>query len=229
VNDRPIQPFDLERMLLGGLPATFLIEVVLRFLVLYLMLVTALRFMGRRMSSQLTRNELMALVSLAAAIGPALQDPQQGLLPPIVVGIIVVLVQRALAALSVRSHGFETIATGAVTRLVEDGHLKPDALTASQVSRERVLAELRRAGTATLGAVERVYFEPDGTFSVLRAREPGPGLSLVPEWDPALAEREPKDPEHHACVECGATAPSREPISRCPVCGGKTFRPAVHS
>src|SRR4051794_1474438 len=123
MGDVHIDPFDMRRLLLGGLPAVFLLEVVLRLVVLYVTLVLAFRLMGRRMSSQLTRNELIALVSLAAAVGPALQDPGQGLLPPLICAALVTLTQRALAVLSLRSHRFEHAAQGGVSILLEDGRI----------------------------------------------------------------------------------------------------------
>jgi uncharacterized membrane protein YcaP (DUF421 family) len=227
MNARPIEAFDFGRMAFGGLPASFILEAIVRFIVLYLTLVTAFRLMGRRMSSQLTRNELMALVSLAAAIGPALQDPEQGLLPPLLVAALVTVIQRSLANLSFRSHRFEDLAEGRVARLVEDGHLVKRALRESQVSRERLFAELRREGVTTLGAVERVYFEPDGSFSVVRAQDAAPGLSLVPAWDSELVEREPKDPERQACAECGAVVPNAQASGACCLCGGRRYLPAV--
>lgn len=214
-------------MLLGGQPVTFLLEAVLRLFVLYVTLIVAFRLMGRRMSSQLTRNELIALVSLAAAVGPALQDPAQGLLPPIVVALLVSGIQRGLALLSVRSHRFEHVAQGGVAVLVEDGRVKRKSLRQSQVSRERLFAELRREGVQNLGSLERVYFEPNGTFSILRAREPRIGLSLVPEWDRDLAAAESQGSEQCACGECGAVVPKTAGNHACAECGGRAFRAAV--
>jgi uncharacterized membrane protein YcaP (DUF421 family) len=79
---RPFRLGDLERLVRGATPWTFSLEVIVRIVVLYAILLIALRLMGRRMSTQLTRNELLALVCLAAAIGPAIQAPT-GLLPPL--------------------------------------------------------------------------------------------------------------------------------------------------
>ena len=67
----PIVLGDWSRILRGESSWWFVPEAVLRLFVLYWMLVWSLRLMGRRISSALSRNELLALVSLAAAIGPA--------------------------------------------------------------------------------------------------------------------------------------------------------------
>ncbi|HEY0742788.1 MAG TPA: hypothetical protein VGD40_15065 [Chryseosolibacter sp.] len=58
--------WDWERILLGEVPPAFLLEIVLRIIVVYLILTVAMRILGKRMAAQLTRNELAAMVSLAA-------------------------------------------------------------------------------------------------------------------------------------------------------------------
>jgi uncharacterized membrane protein YcaP (DUF421 family) len=194
---------------------------------LYLVLLVALRAMGRRMSSQLNRNELLALVSLAAAIGPALQDPERGLAPPLIVAGLVVALQRLLARLSFRSRRFDEIANSSAQVLLLDGRLQLRALRENAISRERLFAELRSAGVLQLGGVDCVYIEPNGTFSVFRSSEDKPGLSIVPSWDPKMAQAQVSDAAQVACDRCGALRPSDEAKQRCPVCRSPFWRQAV--
>ena len=74
------------------MPASFYSETVIRLLFSYLLLLLSLRLMGNRMAKILTRNELVAIVSLAAANGVALMAPDRGRLP--VVAVIVGCQQR---------------------------------------------------------------------------------------------------------------------------------------
>ena len=67
--------FDALRMFLGDVPWDFLLEAVIRVTFIYIVLVGALRLMGKRMGQQLSRNELAAMVSLAAAGGVPLLAP----------------------------------------------------------------------------------------------------------------------------------------------------------
>jgi len=61
-----------SRILLGEIPPGFLLEVLFRLIVIYLILMVSMRLLGKRMASQLSRNDMAAMVSLAAAIGGAL-------------------------------------------------------------------------------------------------------------------------------------------------------------
>src|SRR3954471_12365738 len=70
-----IRPNDWHRILSGQEPVAFYLEIVLRVAVVYLILMLAMRLLGKRMSSQLSRTELAVVVSLAAAVGVPLLSP----------------------------------------------------------------------------------------------------------------------------------------------------------
>lgn len=214
---------DWPRLLLGDEKATFLVEVIVRIAVVYLILTVAMRVMGKRMATQATRNELAALVSLAGGVGPSIQDGKNGLLAPMVVAIVVVGIHRALAAMA-KDHGrFERLTQGATTALVENGVFDMRALRRVTLSRLRLMERLRAAGIKNLGEVQRAYLEIDGEFTVVRAVEPRPGLSLVPEWDLELRAVQEKAEGKTVCARCGHDATAR----RCERCGRTEREPAV--
>jgi uncharacterized membrane protein YcaP (DUF421 family) len=219
--------FDPHDLFIGQTPLVFLVEVAVRMLFLYLVLLVAMRFMGRRMSSQLTRNEMLALSSLAAAVGPALQDPTRGLLPPLVIAICVVGLQYLVGYSSFRSRRFERLANGSAEVLLADGRLQIDALRRNGISRERLIAQLRGNGVLQLGAVERVYIETNGAFSFVLAERARPGLSIVPNWDPKLAEELNYDESVRACVVCGATRNDSAADHSCRFCHERECRAVV--
>jgi uncharacterized membrane protein YcaP (DUF421 family) len=222
-----LQLGDWSRILRGQSSWWFLPEAIIRLLFLYLLLVGALRLMGRRMSSGLSRNELLALVSLAAAIGPAVQNPDQGLLPPLIIAAWVVGLQRVMTRITFGSHRFENVIDGSVSTLVSDGRVDLQELSRCALPIERVHAQLRGEGLLSLGQVERLYFEPGGSFSVVRREKETLGLSLIPEWDEALRKTQRIDPERHACGWCGALSGGEAP-DHCPACAHPAqWQPAV--
>lgn len=88
---------DWQRILFGEVPGSFYIEILIRAFVVYLILVVSMRLMGRRMSSQLSRNEMAAMVSMAAAIGVPIPDASRGLLPAVIIALVVVCTQRLVS------------------------------------------------------------------------------------------------------------------------------------
>jgi hypothetical protein len=224
----PLQVPDWHRFWFGSeVPVAFLGEVVLRIVVLYAVLAVAIRFMGRRTSSELTRNELMGIVALAAAIGPSIQAPDRGLLPPILIAVWVVLWQRLVASLTVRSPGFERAMQGQGLVVVTDGVVQIPALKRSAVSRERLFAELRSHGLLHLGHVKRLYLEADGSFSLVKQCPPRPGLALIPAFDPQLRAELPDDWTYVACAHCGRLRERHAVEARCRVCSGDAWLPPV--
>jgi uncharacterized membrane protein YcaP (DUF421 family) len=226
-------------MLFGDSTAVFAIEVALRLVVCYAVLVVSLRVMGRRVASQLTRNELIAIVSLAAAVGPAVATPDAGLLPPIVVAIWVVCLQRLMAWGSFESPAFEHWMQGEPATLVADGRIDLAALRRNALSRDLLYAALRNEGLKSLGSIERVYLEPDGRFTVVSNTTQRPGLTLVPDWDSELSAEQRRSARWSACAACGQLVEKRlletqapetnSEAQRCPCCRETTWTDAVEN
>lgn len=194
---------DISRILFGEVPFSFFIELLLRALVIYLVLVFALRLMGKRMARGMSRNELAAIATLAAAMGMPLQAPDRGLLPGIIIAMLVVLIQRGVAALSAHKSSIERITQGKISILIEDHQLKFKAMEQTRISRERVFSQLRSQGIRHLGEVKRFYLEASGSFTLIREKEPQPGMSVLPIWDTDFTNEQQQE-DTIVCSNCGS-------------------------
>lgn len=220
---------DYMRIILGQVPWSFVLEVVLRMVFLYLLLILSMRLMGKRMAGMLSRIEMAGMVTLAAAIGVPLLAPDRGLLPAVIIAAVVVLTQRLIARLGVDHKELEQLTQGDIGIVVADGRLQYPDMEKAVLSQERLFAELRFAGIDHLGRVKRAYMEANGSFTILRATEPRPGLTLIPDWDREFVDAQPKAPDTYACCHCGYVRPSphHEPNTRCDACSHKEWTPAV--
>src|SRR4051812_37468641 len=88
---------DWQRIILGEAPPEFLIELILRAVIIFFLIIVSLRLMGKRMSAQLTRIESTALFVVAGAIGVPLPSADRGLLPAIGIALVVILVGRLVS------------------------------------------------------------------------------------------------------------------------------------
>lgn len=225
-----IQITDGLRVLLGEVPWSFLLEVALRMLFLYALILVAMRLMGKRMASLLSRNEMAALVSLAATVGVPMQAPDRGLLPAVVVAGVIVGVQRLVAHRAFRNKHFEYLAFDDIGVLVKDGCMQLDEMKQIALPRERLIAQLRSEGIDHLGKVRRLYIEASGSFTIKQQRKPQPGLSLFPADDQAMAKRQQKANDTFACATCGnLNQTPQPPRQHCPRCGTHQWVPAVVS
>lgn len=219
---------DYLRILLGDVPWSFLLEAFIRLILLYLLLLTGLRLMGKRMAGQFSRTELAALVSLAAAIGIPILSADRGLLAPVAIAAVAVLGQRVVARWAARVPGVEHALQGTLTAVVTDGVLELAHMAQAVLSQERLFAQLRGESLEHLGQVHRLYMEANGTFSLVEAPEPKPGLSILPGWDQEFRQLQPAAPGAFACRECGQVAEAPQaPSTPCPHCQARNWEPAV--
>ncbi|TGE27922.1 DUF421 domain-containing protein [Hymenobacter metallicola] len=219
---------DYMRIILGQVPWSFLLEVAIRAIFLYGLIIVSMRLMGKRMSSQLSRHELAAISSIAAAIGVPIQAPDRGLLPALLIAAVIVGVQRLVFRESYRNRTFETVTQGKVAAMVEDGCLQYDAMRESVLSQERLFAELRQKSIDNLGRVKRVYMEASGAFTIIPQSPPRPGLTLIPSWDEDFLKDQHQEPDTYACCNCGNVqhAP-QSPTTACPRCEHQKWTPAI--
>jgi len=215
---------DLSRIFVGDVLAEFYIEVMIRLLFIFILALTAIRLMGQRMAARLSRNELVALVSLAAAIGMPIQAPDKGLLPAVVIATVIVFTGRWMSSLAFVRQRFERISQGDVIVLVENSVLNLKAMGRVRISRERLFAQLRSNQVKNLGAVKRLYIEANGTFSVIKEENPGPGLSVIPDWDEDLRREQTEITFLKVCGKCGTVKNAEHAAAAaCPNCNNRNW------
>jgi uncharacterized membrane protein YcaP (DUF421 family) len=219
---------DWLRILVGEVPAGFYLELIIRAAVIFMLLMLAMRFMGKRMSGLLSRNELVAMVSLAAAIGTPLTSPDRGILPAVIIAIVVVYIQRWISAKAFGNEVFERYAIGELDILVNDAVIDLKVLKKVRISRERLMAELRGSGIKQLGSVKRFYMEASGFFTLIENEEPNEGLLILPSWDEEFCKRLTPSETQITCGICGLLQPkATDPETKCPHCGEIAWADAV--
>lgn len=225
---------DLHRILIGDVPGAFFIEVVIRTILIYFMLVLAIRLMGKRMALQLNVTELTAMVALAAAIGVPMQAPDRGILPAAVIAVVVVLAERSITRFTMQNKAAETIFHGDMNVLIEDSKLNYECLKNVSMSKSLVLQQLRSQGIDHMGEVKRLYMESSGAFSLVKYDEKQPGLSVIPESDQDYWESHELCEGIYVCSNCGNqaltehnTTKTHIPEKNCERCGTNRWEQAV--
>jgi uncharacterized membrane protein YcaP (DUF421 family) len=222
---------DWFRILFGPVPAEFYIELIIRALIIYVLLMVSMRLLGKRMSGQVSRLDMAALVCLASAIGVPLLSPMNGVLPAFIITALVVGISSLIAYLSTKSEKFESLAHGDLDTLVFDGVLNLDIMKKVRITRERLFAQLRSEKLTQLGAIKRVYMEAGGTFTVIAEEEPKPGLMLIPSWDEDFIKDTLMTTEVTICLECGEQKPkignNGNGKTKCRNCGADDWTQAV--
>jgi uncharacterized membrane protein YcaP (DUF421 family) len=227
MQNHPFNVTGWHRFLFGDASAAFLLEVLLRTGLTWFLLTVTMRLLGRRVAAQYTLFEISIAVTLAAAIGVPLQASNRGMLPPLVIALVAVVLQRTLARAGTKSRRVETLISTDVTLLVSDGRLDARALRRTAMPKEKVFEAIRMRGLQHLGQIGRLYMEPSGAFSVVPARPVRPGLTVLPRIDTELV-REGAVQGWYVCEQCGgALEAQHQPDAPCAHCDGSRWMPAV--
>jgi len=215
---------DWDRILFGQGTPLYLLEVVVRVAIVYLMILLAMRFLGKRMIAEVGRADVVARVSLAAAVGLPIQRPGRGLLVAAVIVIVIVLVSRYFNWLTVKRKKFEKSFQGIYAPLVIDGVINKKHIDSARITREDVFAALRSENIRHLGQVERLYIEADGKFSLVEKEDAQPGLSVIPEHDEQMRKRQEQS-DVLVCNKCGDVWNDAD--SSCKNCGDTAHEKAI--
>ena len=76
--------------------------------------------------------------------------------------------------------------------------------------------------------MQRFYFEASGEFALVKAKQPFPGLSVIPNWDKKMRDKQKPQPEISACKTCGNVKQvAKEEKVPCNNCGSTDTEYAV--
>jgi uncharacterized membrane protein YcaP (DUF421 family) len=152
-------------------PSAPLWELVLRGVVVYAFLVTALRVSGRRELAQMTSFDLVLLLLVSNAVQNSLNAGDNTLGGGLVSAATLFLVNRGVGFAAWRWRWFERLVKGPPLRLVTDGRVHLGAMRRERFTLADLHSALRKQGIAHLRDCRQVTLEPDGTLTAIRAGE----------------------------------------------------------
>lgn len=157
-----------------------------RTFLLYLVLVAAIRLMGKRQVGEMEPMELV----VALLIADLASVPMQDIGIPLVSGVAPILtllsLELLLSCLSMRSIHFRALVCGKPLILMHNGTILQDNLRRSRVTVDELTECLRLQGIVDLTSIQYVILETNGKLSVLPYAkcQPAPakqaGISVPP-------------------------------------------------
>jgi uncharacterized membrane protein YcaP (DUF421 family) len=138
----------------------------------YATLLVMMRLAGKRLAGQTTTFDLLVLITLGVTVQGVFVDKAPGHM--IVFVIVVFAVHRGLAAVCRVSPPIRHFVRGKPRALVVDGVVIDAALEAEGVSRDELLAGLRRLGFAQPEDVRLAVLEETGHISAIGSEPASP-------------------------------------------------------
>jgi uncharacterized membrane protein YcaP (DUF421 family) len=223
---------DLEwkQILFGTEKWSFLIETVIRTMVMFLVILLGLRLLGKRGVKQLSVFELGVIIGLGSAAGDPMFYSEVGLLPGILVFVVVLLLYRLITYFINTSDSFEKFVEGKPTTIIEKGCLVVKNFKKEPIALDEMFAQFRLRNISHLGQVQLAILETNGEVSVfyMENDEVLYGLPIIPDHYKYKTENIIQQ-GIYACTYCGRPEELLEPGNHtCKSCGKKQWLKAIN-
>ena len=146
-------------------------QLVVRSVVIYVVLLFALRIFGKRQVGQFTLYDLVLVLLVANAVQPAMTGPDFSLGGGmLIIGTLVGL--NFLVGRADRYRVFHRLFTPAPSLIIKDGELLTARLRREGVNADEVEAAIREHGLSGVSDVKLGVLEEDGTISIVPMSSP---------------------------------------------------------
>ena len=141
--------------------------VLIRTIILYLLIITGLRLLGKRQLGELEPTELTLALIIADLASVPMQDNGIPLLTGLIPIIVLLCMATILTVLSAKSVRFRALLCGRPSVVIDDGVVVERELRRNRLTVDELLEELRIQGYADLRVVKFAVLETNGQLSVL--------------------------------------------------------------
>jgi uncharacterized membrane protein YcaP (DUF421 family) len=138
----------------------------IRTIVLYLVLITVIRLMGKRQVGQMEPSEFVVTMLVANLASIPMQDEGVPLYSGLVPILTVLGVELLLSAFSVSSVGFRRLLCGKPVILIENGKVLQENLRKTRVTLDELTGHLREKDVLDISTVQYAILETSGNLSV---------------------------------------------------------------
>lgn len=208
-----------HQFLLGNEDWSFLKEISLRTVVMFMIIVSSLRLLGKRGVKQLSIFELVVIIGLGSAAGDPMLYKDVGVIPAIISFAIIIILYKVITYLVGQNKKFELLVEGSSVYLIQQGSFSIKNFRKEALGEDEFFSELRLQGVSQLGQVETAIIESSGHISIFYFpdEEVKYGLPIMPDALAAnITSIQQKD--HYACIFCGYTKllePGQHSCERC--------------
>jgi len=154
-----------------------IVEIVLRTVVIYFVVLAGVRLSGKREVGQMTPFDLVLLLLISNSVQNAMTGPDTSVLGGIAAAVTLLVMNYGVAELSGCNRRFRKIVEGQPSLLVHDGKIIAPHMAKEHVSMDELERALREHGINSYHDVALAVLEVDGSISCLKYDELNPGAN----------------------------------------------------
>lgn len=134
---------------------------------LYILVVAAMRLMGKRQIAQLEPFELVITIMMAELAAIPMQDRHIPLINGVISILTLLFIQVSFSILSLKSLGFRTVLDGRYSVIVANGEIQEKEMQKARYNLHQLLEQLRIKNVFNVSDVEFAILETSGDLSVI--------------------------------------------------------------
>jgi uncharacterized membrane protein YcaP (DUF421 family) len=154
-----------------------LLNIVLRTVVIYLVVLIGVRLSGKREVGQMTPFDLTLLLLISNSVQNAMTGPDTSLAGGVVAACTLLILNYFIADLSGANRRFRKFIQGQPSMLIHDGEVIESHMAKEHVSMDELQRAMREHGIADYHQVAIGVLEIDGSFSFLRYDDLNPSAN----------------------------------------------------
>jgi uncharacterized membrane protein YcaP (DUF421 family) len=147
-------------------------ELIVRSFIIYAVFFAGLRLFGKREIGQFTLFDLVLILLVANALQPAITGPDNSVTGGVIIIIVLLLINRAVATLRGYWPAFDRLIEPPPTVVCENGEVVKKNLEKEGLSIADVEMALREHGVEKLNDCKLAVLEDDGSISVVSKDSP---------------------------------------------------------
>lgn len=142
--------------------------VFIRAILLYLLVIFALRLMGKRQLGELQPSELVITILISNIASLPIEDPSIPMITGVIPILALVAFELYISNISLRSRSFRKLISGSPVVVIADGEIDQKALHALRFSIDDLMESLRTQNIFDIREVHYAIVETTGSVSVLQ-------------------------------------------------------------
>lgn len=222
--------FDFANVLFNDLDGPFVVEIIFRTIVMFVVILSFLRLSGKKGVRQLSIFEVAIVIGLGSAAGDPMFNRDHGIVPALLVFACILVFYRSTMWLAARSDRLESLLEGDPAYVIEDGEFVLSHTHQRLYAKDEFFSEMRQQSIEHVGQVRIAILETTGSMSFYYFEDDAvkPGLPIAPR--PYGKRRRVLDTAgDFACTGCARVTSIATGTHKCSRCGHDEWVEAMSS
>ena len=230
ITSKNIMDLDWNKLFIGDLDFSFAIEIVIRTLIMFSMVLLIMRLSGKKGVRQLSLFEVAIIIALGSAAGDPMFSKEVAIVPSLIVFGSIILLYRTITFFAMKSEKFENVIEGEPIYVIEDGKFVLGVHKDHTFAKDEFFSEMRQESIEHVGQVKVAILETTGniSFYYYSDEEVGYGLPVLPKpYQKKLNQI--KEENIYACTYCGNTEKLHAGKHKCSRCDQTEWVTAINT